>query len=235
MTQQQLRDYIVSKLGGPTVCVELSQEQLDWSINDALSKFNHYLCKAQPRVAYNRAGGVQIPLLPGDRGVIDCQILFPDVTRDYAQMNIFEIMYRMVFPRMPLGDWYLLKSFYKTYQQVRGTEADWYMDQSTNTMYVDCWSGPYDIFYVVAMDLDLTTMDTLKEAYKRDFRDYAVAEAKIVLARIRGKFGGTIPAPGGMLQTDADNLRTEGETKRLEIEARLDKIARFSSSPIQWM
>lgn len=233
-TMEELQKYIVRKLGGCAVVVELTSEQVSDCIYDALDQFNHYLCKAEPRVSKSREGSVQIPLNPGDRGVVNCKILFPEDTRVYAQMNVFELMYRMVFPRMPLGDWYLLKVYYKMYQQIRGTDPDWYVDESTNTLYVDCWSGPYDIFYVVSRDLTIADLADLKAAYTRDFRKLAVAEAKIVVGRIRGKYGNSIPTPGGTLTTDAERLLSEGEKEKQEVEDKLEKIAKFSQSPIMW-
>lgn len=234
MNTQQLREYVLRKLGHPQVVVELTTPQIDDAIQDALDKFNQYMYKGEPRVEKNRAGAVHIPLQAGDRAVVFCKILFPEDTRVYAQMNIFEIMYRMVFPRMPLGDWYMLKSYYKQYQRVRGTDPDWYVDESDNSLYVDCWSGPYDIFYVVARDLKAEDFAGIKSPYEKDFKDLVLAEAKLTLGKIRGKFANTIPVPGGALQTDASELKQEGTSVKEALEVKLDKIARFSTSPIMW-
>ena len=233
-TREELRKYILRKLGACQVAVELSPEQVDDAINDAVDAFNQYLCKCDPRTLENQTGAIVIALNEGDRGVVEVKMLFPQQYRIYAQMNIFEIMYRMVFPRMPLGDWYMLKSFYEMYQKIRGTDPDWYEDEATNTLYVDCWSGPYDIFYVVARDLTVDDFKTLKSAYTKMLRDYAVAEAKITLSAIRGKYGNSIPVPGGTLSTDAYELKTEGINKKAEIDEKLEKIARFTSSPVMW-
>lgn len=233
-TKEQLREYILRKLGGCNVAVELSPEQVDDAINDSLDQVNQYICSCDPRVASNRTGSVQIPLGVNDRGIVEVKIMFPEDYRIYAQMNIFEIMYRMVFPRMPLGDWVLLKTYYKQYQEVRGTAPDWYLDEASKTLYVDCWSGPYDIFYVVATDFTVESLARLKSAYTRDFRKLAVAEAKITLSRIRGKFGNSIPVPGGTLNTDAESLRSEGMQEKQEVIDKLEKIARFTSSPVMW-
>lgn len=232
--RQDFREYILRKLGACAVSVELSPEQVDDSINDALDLFNQYMCKAEPRVAESRSGSVEIPLQENDRGVINVKILFPNSYREYAQMNIFEVMYRMVFPRLPLGEWYTLKTYYKMYQQVRGTEPDWYEDESTKTLWVDCWSGPYDIFYVVSTDLDVEDIPTLQKAYTRMFKKLAVAEAKMVLARIRGKFGNSIPVPGGNLMLDGADLKSEAATEKAEVEEKLEKLARYEQSPVMW-
>lgn len=232
--RQELRDYILRKLGACLVKVELSSMQVDDAIDDALDVFNQYLCKPEPRVESSRSGSVTIPLKPGDRGVIEVQMLLPRNPMDYAQINIFEIMYRMVFPRLPLGDWYMLRSYYKMFQQIRGTEPDWYVDESTNTLYFDCWSGPYDIFYVVARDMELEDFVTLKPAYTRLIKKYALAEAKMTLSNVRGKYGDSIPVPGGTLRTDAAQLRQEGDLAKKEVEQQLESMARFRTSPIIW-
>jgi hypothetical protein len=234
MNKQGYRDYVLNKLGHPSVAVELTTEHIDTAIEDALDQYNQYQCKAEPRVEKNRAGAVMIPPQPGDRGVIECKMLFPDDVTSYAQMDIFQIMYRMVFPRMPLGDWYSLKVYYKQYQQIRGTDADFKVDASTGVLFVDCHSGPYDIFYVVARDLRLEDFDTISSAYSRDFKKLVLAEAKLTLAKIRGKFGGSIPVPGGSMVTDAAELKSEGEATKTEIVTRLEQIARFSISPVMW-
>lgn len=229
-----MRDYLRSRLGFPAVQVELDDPQLDIAIENALAKFNHYLCKPVPRVAYNQSGGVTIDLLPGDRGVVNVKILYPVESRVYSQMDLFQLMYRMVFPRLPIGEWYMLRNMYEQYQRTRGSDPDWFVDESTNTLHFDCAAGPFDIFYVVARDLEVGDIETLKPAYQKDFKDYALAEAKDILARIRGKFGGSIPVPGGTLSTDAVELKTEAEATRTAIETRLESIARYTVSPVQW-
>jgi len=233
-TREEIRAYILRKLGACNVKVELGVQQLDDAIEDALGLFNNYLCKAEPRVELQRQGSVVIEPLPGDRGIVGVKCLFPQDVREYSQFTIWEIMYRMVFPRLPVGDWYMLKSFYEMYQKVRGTDPDWYEDESTGVLYVDCVAGPWDIFYIVSRDLRLEDIATLKPAYSRDFRKLAVAEAKITLARVRGKFMGTVPVPGGTLSLDAEVLKTEGVAERDAIEVKLDQIARYSQSPVMW-
>lgn len=232
--REDLRQFILSSLGSPAVAVELDPPQLDIAIDNAMRKLNQFLCRPDPRISQNRTGSVQITLESGDRGVIACKLLFPEDSRVYAQMNIFEIMYRMVFPRLPLGEWYTLKTFYEMYQRVRGTDPDWYFDESTKTLCVDAWSGPYDVFYIVATDLTVESLSQYRTGYFRYLQEYALAEAKLILARVRGKFAGTIPVPGGMMGTDAAELKAEGEAKKAEIEAILEKVGRFSVTPIMW-
>jgi len=234
LKQEELRDYIRARLGSTAVNVELSDVQIDIAIQDTLSKFNQYLCAPYPRVVIEQTGTVKIVLEEGDRGILYVKTLLPDAYRAYGTMSVFELMYRMVFPTFPISDWYLLKGVYETFQRVRGSDPDWWFDESVKTLYVDCSSGPYDVFYVVAQDLNVENIDRIKKAVKKDFLDYCVALAKQTLANVRGKFGGTIPVPGGTLSTDADVLRTESLDIKEKIEARLENRARYTNSPIIW-
>lgn len=234
MNQQQMRDYLMSRLGHPAVQVELDVPQLDIAIQAALTKFNQYMGKGEPRVAYNQVGGVNIPMEPGDRGLLNFKALTPEASRIYSQMDIWQMTWRLVMPNQPIGEWYSLRSAFESYHKIRGTDPDYYWDDSTGNLFVDCSSGPYDLFLLVQTDLVVTDIANLKAAYQQDFKDWALAEAKEILAEIRGKFESTIPVPGGTMQTNAATLRTEAATKKLEIETRLDKHARFVTSPVQW-
>ena len=161
------------------------------------------------------------------RGVCEVKFLYPASERSFVRMSVFEIMYRMVFPRFPVSDWYFFRTYYEMFQQVRGTEPDWRYDEFSHTLYVDCSSGPYDIFYVVSSDLTLDTFDAGKRPYSQEFLDLVVARSKYMLARILGKFSNSIPGPGGPLMTDAMELRREGKEREKEIVEWLKKYSRF--------
>ena len=49
-TQEELRAYILRKLGGTNVEVELTPEQTVDAIYDSLDLLNQYMCKAVPNV-----------------------------------------------------------------------------------------------------------------------------------------------------------------------------------------
>lgn len=233
LTQDDMRNYVLRKLGSPSVKVELAQEQVDDAITDALLTFNNHLCRFEPRVAYGRAGAVQIQLDPAtERGVACVKMLYPEENRITANFNIFEIMYRMVFPHMPLGEWVMLKSYYELYQRTRGTDPDWYLDETNRVLHVDCSSGPYDVFYVVAKDIALADFAVGQRQYLANFRKLCVANAKATLSEVRGKFTATIPVPGGNLTTNADKLAQDALSAQTEVIQWLEKTARFTITPI---
>lgn len=235
MRLEDIRTVVRTRLGYPGVNVELDNTAIDQAVTDSLALFNNYLCNPEPRVVKNRQGSVVIPLIAGDNGVLAVKTFYPDDLRAYYNMSVFELMYRMVFPNFPVSDWYLLKSFYKMYQRVRGVDPDWWYDEGARVLYVDCNGGPFDIFYLVSTDLTLETIDTVKSTYIQDFKNYVLANCKLVLAKVRGNFGGTIPVPGGSLSTDSAQLEAEAEKDMEKIEMKLNTRAQVHNSPVQWV
>lgn len=219
--------YIRGKLGSPHVPVELEDEQIDLCVDDSLRIFNHYIGEFEWGAAYNLTDNAIIDLsdVEGVKGVVSVKAMFPEAYRVYAQMNIFEIMYRMVFPRLPIGEWYLLRSFYDMYQRVRGTEPDFEFDVSSKKLYVDCWSGPYDVCYIISKELTLEGVNRSKPMYKDLLLKAILANAKLILSSIRGKWGDAIPAPHGNLSTDAPVLRDQGMRELEEVEEAIQNTA----------
>ena len=217
ISRDNLYLYVRRKLGFPTVAVELTDDQINECIQDVLDLFNHYVFTPVASVALRQQDDVVIDLGSDCLGILRCEALMPYDESYYLQMNIFELMYRMVFHKLPVGEWYLLRSFYETYQKVRGTDPDWYYDEATHKLFVDCHSGPYDVAYIAAMKVDL---DTMLAEYEDLFKKGVLAGCKRILARVRGKFGG-VNAPGGMLTTDSDKLDSAGEKEWGEVVTEL--------------
>lgn len=234
MTQDEFYDYIRTRLGYPEIEVELTRQQVLLCAGDALRNFNQVLCHHVPKLATEQYGSVVITLTDGCRGVIECMALFPESQMAYANMNVFEIMYRMVFPRLPIGEWYQLRSFYEMYQRIRGTEPDWKVFRAadgTVKLFIDCWSGPYDIWYVEIQPLTFATVQTVTGEYFQQYIDLTFAKAQRVLARIRGKYNG-IPAPGGTINTDARDLEQQGRETEEKVLKWLNNTGKFFAMPI---
>lgn len=251
LTVPEVQLYIKKELGFPVVNVELMDEHYIQCIDDALRIFNNWASAIELRVAYNQSEAVVLDLGSSVRGVLEVKMLYPETTRSGSnadpeadaeeegksivgtstisdRVNIFEMMYRMVFPKFPISDWYMYRSFFEMFQKVRGTDPDWKWDKFNHKLYVDCWTGPYDIYYVVAADLTLDSINSGESAYLQMFLDLVCARAKLMLARIRGKFGNSIPAPDGQISIDASDLRQEGMDKEKEVIERLKSKAKFS-------
>jgi hypothetical protein len=227
LTQDDFRQFVRNYLGDDgsddAVVVELSNPQIDTAIQLAVDTFNRYFVMMESNVEYERTDSTVIQLDDDVRGVQEVQCLFPTSTLGYAQFNIFEMMYRMIFPRLPIGDWYMLRTFYEMYQRVRGKEPDWRFDASTKRLYVNTWGGPFDVFYICTKNFDLETAQIAKGMYVTDMKNLILGHSMVILGNIRGKFTDTIPAPSGPLRTDAERMREKGEAMVTEAEERLRK------------
>ena len=102
-----LRSYVRSKLGYPVIDVELTDEQIDFCVGDALRNFNQVFCHYSPRIVQKQYQNAQIELSDGAIGVHEVHALIPMDRRIYFGMNMFHLMYHMIFPRIGLADWYL--------------------------------------------------------------------------------------------------------------------------------
>jgi len=228
LTRDNLWQYVRIKLGGSYHPIEIGLPELDVAIQDSLDLFNHYVGEFEFRVEKNISTGTFIDLstVEGLKGVVSVRMAFPEQDSVYTQMNIFELMYRMVFPRMPVGEWYQLRMFYEMYQKVRGTDPDWRYDPAAKRLWVDCHSGPYDVAMVLSKELTLEGLNKSRPMYKDLFKSAALAFCKQMLARVRGKWGDTIPAPPGTMSTDAAALRDEAgkeiEAVRLAVQGTSD-------------
>ena len=228
LTRDNVVDYVRNQLAFPIVDVELEDEHIDQAIENSLMLFNRFIGEIQMRCYYERLDSVVIDMEEGVRGVCDTKCSFPESNRIFAQLNVFELMYRMVYPNLPIGEWYFLRTAYELYMRVRGSEPEWLYDEFSRRLYVDCSGGPWDIYVALVKDL---TMDTLQEgfrAYTKPFLDATVAHAKEILAKVRGKYAG-IPAPGGNLMADADKLGAEAAAVIDETKLLLENEARFAA------
>jgi hypothetical protein len=199
----------------------LEDTQIDSAIGEALRLFNRYLYEYESRTLASQDGAVSIQLEDDVTGVMYLKCLFPATLSVYLQMNIFELMYRMVFPKLPIGEWYQLRSFYEMYQRIRGTEPDWHYDQFNHILLVDCNSGPYDIAFIVAKKLTMDSINIGWDWYEYEFYRAVLAQSKKILARIRGKFSNSLPAPAGNLTIDSSELQAQAEQEWKDVEERL--------------
>ena len=232
LTQKNILDYVKRKFGYPTIYVELEDSHIIQAIDDALLLFNRYIGEYEVRVYPNQSENMVVVLDDDVRSILQVQTILPREDRSYTQLNVFELMYRMVYPELPIGEYYMIKSFYDTYLRIRGAEPDYIYRDFEKKLYVDCWAGPWDVQVTLIKDITLTTLQTGRPSHEKSFLDAVMAYSKQMLAMIRGKFAGSIPAPGGSLATDADILRQEAAVAVEKVEATLETEARYETTII---
>ena len=224
--------YIKRTLGWPTVVVELDDTQLNDCVLDALRLFNRYLQVVKSNVSKDRSTGTYIVLDADVRGVYDVKFLWGEAQRDILKMNVFEILTRMSYPPFALGEWYMLRQYYEMFQRLRGSDPDWRYDPESRRLYLDCYSGPYDVCYLTSHDITVASiLAGSRKRYLSEFLATCTAYAKKRVAYIRRRFGG-VPAPAGTLALDGDAMAAEADTVLTDIEQRLQKHSRAHYLPI---
>jgi len=108
----------------------------------------------------------------------------------------------------------------------------WYHYYDTTPENVDeCRNANKDIIKLPnEVPLDQISFDSLNEPTKVLIRKLLLAEAKITLGRVRGKYSGSLKVPEAELVMDYESLLSEGIEERKAVLERLDeRLLRLSS------
>lgn len=100
-------------------------------------------------------------------------------------------------------------------------EPDWLWDEHNRRLALYIPLGPYEITYEKAYP---HTLASLPRNYEADFLKLTEGYARLILADIRGKFGGQIPGATGGVETDAQTQRDRGQQLVEQVEERLRQL-----------
>jgi len=212
----ELFRWVRSMLGAPLVPVELTDEQLEDNLTEAVYQYNKWR-NYNENVVYaqlqgNPKNGWEIPAVVGGAGNITEIIMEPRYPttyyagRDDLYSNIF--IQEMFKGRKDIigtaADYHIAMSTSRDLNIILNTEVRWEIINKrlfitpipSNTLKVA-------IKYKAALTLDeIVTNDSL--------RKYLLALAKITLGNIRSTFGNQVPGGDGMLQLNGSELKSEG-------------------------
>ena len=77
------------------------------------------------------------------------------------------------------------------------------------------------VFYFYRVDPRDIKLQHYKQRDLFMIREYALARAKYMLGRIRGKYTSGLPAPGGDRQLDGESLLSEAREDMMKLEERI--------------
>ena len=249
-TRAEWRQYILDELGGEDVDNELVENQLDAALRAALRLWNHH-----------RPTRKWFPFDVPSTGAVETFIIsfFADPEQTDARAhpdtyirNVIDVSFqdvnRMILGPRALGtEGYYLRwghegprMFYqmqvakRTYEFLTGSRPDWYWNKSERKLYITAPSRPLRCMVLATREVMLEEIEYDQEG---DFLKAATARAKYILARILSArtVGGGIPGAttSGTIETDAKELRAEGQAEWKEVEMKLS-IALPSVPPPQY-
>lgn len=221
--REELRDYIIYRLGGPTIALELDEQVIDFSINEALKIFEEYaptdyysyftfittpgksVYEMPPDIGYIRS--VEYHTVPTFSfqssdlgGAIPIEYFYPGGTYASIQGGLID-------PIQPIwgraGEWSLYKGYEKLYSRMSSNLGGWE------------WIGGYRHIklYPAPCRAQKVGVHFIQKCKDWDESNLAIREGSLLFAkenlgRIRSRVKNP-PGPNGGPQLDGDQLIQE--------------------------
>jgi len=242
MRLQEFKRWIRRKLGDDgqcTVKVELTEQQIEQALEDAKDWFNVFvgiyressLNIAEGTVEYDLSA--VIPAIdtvskvwfPRRGTEIDFSVLYPGF------LDVEGIPYGV---GTLWGEGYPQTSITQTLQTLESmskllsSDLDWefykdtMVDPATKTLRI--MPSPKQggvVYYFYRVDPSAIKLENYDPKHLWFIREWALAEAKYTLGRIRGKYSGGLPAAGGDRSLDGEALITESREDKERIEEKI--------------
>ena len=221
-TDDERRDIIeimLSKLGHPVVQVELTKEMLNICVDRSLANLRR-LCSAGYEQAF-----FFLQLVPGQQFYVLSDISSEfnkvvDVMMISRQSNAFMstaggagVYGQMVLQHLysmgtyDVASYHILSEYSKTMQRVFATNIQFSWHEKNRTLLVmqNVWANE---IVVVECVIEKLEQDIMSDRHTKDWCiNWALAEACLTLAEIRGKFS-SVPSAGGGISLNAADLKT---------------------------
>lgn len=220
--REKIKEIVLLSLGAPVVKIEMTDQQLDMCVDKTLKIFEQYAGREYyDYYVFNTVPGKSIYTMPPDVGYV--RNVFYKQTPQYAfqssdlngaiPLEYFGGTYSsfqggMIDPVQPMwgkvGDWYLYQGYTQMFSRLSSAIGGW--EWVSGYKNIKLYPIPYRAQAVIVHYMQKQKdWDDVEQA----LWEGALAEAKIVLGRIRSKFTAP-PGPGGGLQLDGQQLIQEG-------------------------
>lgn len=219
MSSKLTTAYVVSamnqRFGGSRRSVELTEDDYANAMEQSLDLWNEY----RMRVEYNRQDNIattentpyEIEVDDDVIGVRRVYFLIP-YQAVVSGLSIFELTEKLTVTRLGIKDIALTRSYWDQYRQIRGVQPQWHFDKEADPHRIVFYapSGPYTAGY--ELYVPFTSPTQIEKDRDSTFLKLVEGHARLILAEIRGKFGGQVLSPGGgTVALNADRQITRGE------------------------
>lgn len=227
-TAEEIRQYILMRLGYPAVRIELTQAHLDEAIKESLTWFARYSNVGKRFVISKTKAGVARynidQIIPEEYILVDDVIYDPHIPLTYFQyffsVNVpfFQTDTVTLFPIHPLVATFEFGVLTATYHQmlrVFGREGSWRLIGNKELILHPVPQGeiPFAVFYTkIVSSNEIRDLQWVK--------DYSLAVAKEMLGRIRSKYN-SYPSPTGEVSLDGERLLEEAKEEKEKLKEAL--------------
>jgi len=230
----EITRYVRSKLGGGIVPVELTDEQIEDCVSEAVYYYNYYRNAKEREIVVNLEGddkiGYKIPMeVGGEENIIEIIMKprFPLAYYSGGADNIMNNLYMQWFFNSHtgggyqniMGDYYITLSTEKDMENILGTGVKW--EFFNNRLFISptpTHSLTVGIKFKSAVNISEINTNQL-------IKSYTLALAKQTLGTIRATFGGTIPGGGEMITLRGESLIQEGKQEEEVVLNKMMKLA----------
>ena len=224
-----IKDFILARLGFPTVRVELTDFQIETCIDEAISKLEYNAPHWMTQYAvFNTSSHINVYELPPAviNNLTDVwykKHLFSLGATPGSLEYDFAIMFFTntgLFNNYNVSQYMLMQMYLKQINKVLGRGTTWNI---INNKYLQLFPVP-DSTDEVILEFKGIDAETIHPAYKNWIQRYSLAVSKEILGRVRSKYQ-TLPGPGGGARLDGTTLLQEAASeKQMLIEELLTQI-----------
>jgi len=220
--EQSINDYILAQLGHPIVTVELTPFQIKTCIDEGISKLDYHAPQwANQYAVFDAVAGENVYELPQ---FLANNISYVGYKKDILGLNYtpgslaFDMTLAFFntnrfFQGGGIGDFFLTQQYLEITRRILSNEGAWNI---TNGRHLQLYPIPTETPTPVIVEYRALDSNTIHHAYRNWIQRYALAAAKGILGRIRGKYK-TVPGPGGGAQMDGGVLVQESSQEKKEL------------------
>jgi hypothetical protein len=231
--RRELADSLRQQLGHPTITVELTKQQMDKAIALALETY-----RLRSSAAYKR-GFFFMNITPGQQEYVltNKQLGYNKIVNIaaahrftsaflssahgagvYGQV-VLQHLYNM--GTYDLTSFHLVAQYVEQLEHLFATRLTFHWHESTRTLNLYN-SFTYQERILLDCSVERTEQELLKDRMSKNWlRRWALAEAMMMLAQIRGKFG-SLPGAGGGVTLNAAELSAQADALKQELIGEID-------------
>ena len=236
--EENIKDFILARLGHPVVRVELTPYQIKTCIDESVgTMYNHAPLFAHQFATFDASAGYSTYKIPSyildnlEYVVYKKTLLSIQQAAGTLEFDFFIKYFQdnFLFQNFGVGDFYLLQQNLEMMRKILGQEGAFTV---LDNQYLHITPKPVVTPQTVIIVYRAINSDTLHPAYRNWIQQYALAAAKGTLGQIRGKYQ-TVPSPGGGARLNGEALVKESQEEKDKLIQRLldefEEPPRFST------
>lgn len=230
----QIHDWVMARLGFPTIRVELTAFQIKTAIDEAITEFSYHAPQWNKNFAvFDASAGINIYEIPqfiinGLEYVVYKKSLLSIQSQAGTLEYDFFIRYfqdNMVGNGFQISDFYVMQMHLEMSRKILGQEGSWNI---INNQFLQLAPTPVMTPQEVILEYRALDSNTIQPAYRMWIQKYSLAVSKGILGRVLGKHK-ILPSPGGGASLDGPELREESREEMRELKERL--VSEFEEGP----